>query len=148
VIEGDLLPERVLLTNWDENLVLTRRSGAYQQPGEQRPHLDVLEYWLIAVPHDLSPWMELGNPQARYPFYPATADSPAVLGGYVVEQSALDVLERHGVPTRVDWSPRVGSNGLVSKVLPAVAAAGIFLMLAVIVAVRRLRSRAQATGPI
>ncbi len=99
VVEGGQLDEPVLLTDWDENLTLmTGWTGAFQQPDESRPHFDVLEYWLTSLPAHLSPSTKLGDPQARYPFHPATGDNPAVLGGYAAEQKALDVLEWHGVP--------------------------------------------------
>ncbi len=143
VIEGGTLSEPVLLTDWDENLALmTGRSGSFLQLDESRPHFDVLEYWLTSLPADLSPSTNLGDPQARYPFYPATGDNRAVLGGYAAEQKALDVLERHGVPTRIDWTASVRADGENRWLLPLVAAAAGVLALAVAIGVvRRVRQQ-------
>lgn len=147
VIEGGILSEPILLTDWNENLALmTGRSGLFQQPDESRPHVDVLEYWLNSLPADLSPSSKLGDPQARYPFYPATPNSPAVLGGYIAEQKALDILERHGVPTRIDWGASAQTGSRDRWILPLAGAATVVVMAIAAGSIWRIRSRGRSEG--
>ena len=143
VVEGDLLRQPVLLDDWHENLelILAIQSGyensPYQEADQSRPRLDILEYWLAseveAVPRNV--------PDSRIGYWPETENGPALIGGHLAEAKALQILERHGISTRVGQaSSGDGDNPSMLAVLAAVLAAALLAPLTVFAVKRRRTS--------
>lgn len=147
VVEGDLLDEPVLLQDWSENLALTQSieggrgaiGGTWDPGSESRPRLDLLYFWIVADA-PVSSMSQLGAPEGRIPFWPAVGDDVARMGmGQVADAQVLAILERHGVPTRVERSENEGSG---RPLVTATIALGILGGIAVLVTRAALRRRA------
>lgn len=133
VVEGPLLGGAVLLDDWEENFELiaaieTAREHRSSQVAvdPSRPRLDLLYYWLNSVSAEASA-AKLGSPQARVPFWPATADQNALIGGYSAPDTALEILGRHGIPTHIGLGAAATEESSPS---PAFALVGVALVLA------------------
>lgn len=149
VVEGDLLDTPIILSDWSENLELvgaiesTKDNGPSQTADPARPRLDVLYYWLNDVPANLSV-ANLGSPEGRIGYWPATPSGPALIAGYPVSPTALTILERHGVPTSVDEPANSSgeSEGISTPAILAATACVILLVVGLGLAYRRRRGGA------
>ena len=122
IVHGDLLPQRVVMSDWQEN---SRLMGAINvsTPADttavhQRPYVHLAMFWgpeWANYPRTTEALAQLRPEQANQHgrFYPARADSDAlVLIGSTtsradttlgpIAEHGLALLERYGVPVRVD----------------------------------------------
>ncbi len=122
IVHGDLLPQRVVMSDWHENNRLMGAIDASTQADttavHQRPYVHLAMFWgpewanYPRTPEALARLRpEQANQHGR--FYPAWADSDAlVLIGSTsgrayrtlgpIAEHGLALLERYGVPVRID----------------------------------------------
>lgn len=121
VFSGPLLRNRVVLGDWDENHKLMSAASSPILVGSQalrdRPKISVSMFWgpdwqyLRRHPESLAT-LDTNRATQRGVFYPAHRERSALLvldsvygaAGHssVMKADGLAILERHGVPTRVD----------------------------------------------
>lgn len=128
IASGTLLPQPIILDDWQENLALM--SATVEDPPPPtvsdadlaaRPSIDLALFWdatiwePLVLQHGLSSLQpQDANQHAR--FYPAIgANAPlfvgraaGVFGPHRIGVRGLDVLARHGVPTRVETTSTPG----------------------------------------
>lgn len=150
MIYGAPLRHPVILDVWQEqvDLVGGDMAGLIREDLDGRPYLDVALFW----GPEWSEFVESGKPlgelrpeQANQSgrFYPAVGDAGPVimLGQFEDPQSsvgqirkiraeALQVLARHGIPTRLDTLPNTGST-FIPISLPLLSLGMAFILLGV-----------------